>query len=202
MKNKTYTDSKKYKCPSSIYLSSTDHQEKGENLMQTLHGIIKWAGVFLFLTLASAAASGEQTPKQLKPSDIKQIERGRYLVKITGCNDCHTPGYTQNAGKVPEKDWLTGDRLGWHGPWGTTYPSNLRTYMNAMSESQWVKVAHTAEYRPPMPWFVLHDMTEQDLRAIYHFVKYLGPAGDPAPPYLPPGQEPPEPYVSFPKPPK
>jgi uncharacterized membrane protein len=22
-----------------------------------------------------------------------QVERGRYLVKITGCNDCHTAGY-------------------------------------------------------------------------------------------------------------
>jgi hypothetical protein len=106
------------------------------------------------------------------------------------------------TGKVPEKDWLTGDRLGWRGPWGTTYAGNLRTYMNAISESQWVKIAHTGEFRPPMPWFALHEMTEQDLRAIYRFVKHLGPSVGPEPSYLPPDQEPKGPYVLFPQPPK
>ena len=48
--------------------------------------------------------------------------RGRYLVQIGGCNDCHTPGYAMSGGKVPEKQWLTGDAVGWNGPWGTTYP--------------------------------------------------------------------------------
>ena len=170
--------------------------------MQTLRGAIKWTGVALFSIVAGTAASWGQPSKEAKSSDTKQIDRGRYLVRIAGCNDCHTPGYMQNAGQVPEKDWLTGDRLGWRGPWGTTYASNLRTYMNDLSESQWVKLAHSAQFRPPMPWFALHEMTEQDLRAIYRFVKHLGPSGDPAPPYLPPDQEPKGPYVLFPQPPK
>jgi mono/diheme cytochrome c family protein len=170
--------------------------------MQIRHGVIKWTGVALSLSLATAAVSGAQPSKRTESLDTQQIERGRYLVKITGCNDCHTPGYTQKGGKVPEKEWLTGDRLGWRGPWGTTYAGNLRTYMNAISESQWIQVARTAEFRPPMPWFALHDMTEQDLRAIYRFVKYLGPAGGPVPSYLPPDQEPKGPYVLFPQPPK
>ncbi len=168
--------------------------------MQTLRSAIKCSVVALFLILATVAASKEQPLKQAKSPDTKQIERGRYLVKISGCNDCHTARYAQKAGKVPEQEWLTGDRVGWRGPWGTTYPSNLRTFMNAISESQWIKVAHTAEFRPPMPWFALHDMTEQDLRAIYRFVKHLGPSGDPAPAYLPPDQEPKGPYVLFPQP--
>lgn len=154
----------------------------------------------LFSNLAATAISGAQPSNQAKSSDMQQIERGRYLVKITGCNDCHTPGYAQRAGKVPENEWLIGDRVGWRGPWGTTYASNLRNYMNAISESQWLKVARTAEFRPPMPWFALHDMTEHDLRAIYRFVKYLGPSGDPAPPYIPPDHEPKGPYILFPRP--
>lgn len=32
------------------------------------------------------------------------------------------------------------------------------------------------------------DMTDQDLLAIYHYVRALGPAGQPAPEYVPPGQ--------------
>lgn len=130
------------------------------------------------------------------------IDRGRYLVKITGCNDCHTPGYTQTGGKVPEKLWLTGDKLGWNGPWGTTYPSNLRLYMQTLTEKEWVKTAHTDLFRPPMPWFALHAMKTDDLKAIYQFIKYLGPAGEPAPAYLPPDQEPKGPFVLFPSPPK
>ena len=132
----------------------------------------------------------------------KLIERGRYIVKISGCNDCHTPGYAQTGGKIPEKEWLTGDQLGWKGPWGTTYSMNLRRFMQTVTEDQWVKTAHTTQYRPPMPWFALRDMSSSDLRAVYRFVKYLGPAGEAAPAYLPPDQEPKGPFVLFPQPPK
>jgi mono/diheme cytochrome c family protein len=48
------------------------------------------------------------------------VRHGRYLVQTSGCNDCHTPGYMQHDGKVPEAEWLTGDAMGWQGPWGTT----------------------------------------------------------------------------------
>jgi hypothetical protein len=88
--------------------------------------------------------------------------------------------------------------MGWRGPWGTTYASNLRLYMQKLSEAQWIKVSRSVEFRPPMPWFVLRVMTDQDLRAIYRFIKNLGPAGEPAPNYLPPDQEPPKPYIQFP----
>lgn len=87
----------------------------------------------------------------VKGPDMKSVERGRYLVRIAGCNDCHTAGYAQSGGKVPEKEWLTGDVVGWRGPWGTTYASNLRLVLDKMSEVQWVAAAKSAQYRPPMP---------------------------------------------------
>jgi mono/diheme cytochrome c family protein len=138
-------------------------------------------------------SSGDVLSRQL-------IERGRYLVKVGGCNDCHTPGYGASGGRVPEKQWLTGDKLGWQGPWGTTYPANLRLIMSRLSEKEWLHVAHTAQYRPPMPWFTLHAMKTEDLRAMYRFVRSLGPAGEPAPAYLPPNQEAQGPVVKFPMP--
>lgn len=131
-------------------------------------------------------------------AEKKLLERGRYLVIVAGCNDCHTAGYADAAGKIPEKDWLMGDRIGWRGPWGTTYSSNLRLAMQRLTEEQWLTVARTVEFRPPMPWYVLREMTEQDLRAIYRFIKSLGPAGEPAPAFVPPDQEPPKPYILFP----
>jgi hypothetical protein len=110
-----------------------------------------------------------------------------------------TAGYAPTGGKVPESQWLTGDGLGWSGPWGTTYATNLRLYMQNLTEDQWVKTARTMQARPPMPWFNVRDMSTRDLRAIYRYVRHLGPAGDPAPAYLPPDKTPPQPYVQFPK---
>jgi|SRR5688572_23747358 len=151
------------------------------------------------LALPLGAAAQQQTTKA---GGKTAVERGRYLVKVAGCNDCHTAGYAFSGGKVPESQWLLGDKLGWRGPWGTTYAVNLRLYMRDMSEATWVKRAKTMESRPPMPWFALHDMTEQDLKAIYRYVKTLAPLGDAAPAFVPPGKEPQGPYVQFPAPPK
>lgn len=134
--------------------------------------------------------------------DGKSIERGRYLIKLGGCNDCHTAGYTQAAGTVPESQWLLGDKLGWRGPWGTTYASNLRLVFSKMSESDWVKTARTTQYRPPMPWFTLRDLSDRDLRDIYRFIVALGPAGEVSPVFVPPDQTPEGPFVQFPMPPK
>jgi mono/diheme cytochrome c family protein len=126
------------------------------------------------------------------------VKHGEYLVKITGCNDCHTPGYPEADGNIPVNDWLTGSPLGWRGPWGTTYAINLRLFMQGLSEDQWIAYARSARSRPPMPWYILRDLTDSDLVAMYKFVRYLGPAGDPMPAYVPPGKEPTGPYVEFP----
>ena len=158
--------------------------------------------LLLAVPLIGAHAQTAPLKSSVGKSDTQLVQRGRYLVKVTGCNDCHTPGYAAAGGKIPESQWLTGDRLGWRGPWGTTYAINLRLYMRDMSEAKWVQRAKTMETRPPMPWFALHDMTDQDLKAIYHYVNALGPAGEPAPVYLPPGKDPQQPYVQFPAPPK
>ena len=161
----------------------------------------------LALALPGATAAQTSAPKpaaataKATSKGSAAVERGRYLSKIAGCNDCHTPGYLLSAGKVPENLWLTGDTLGWRGPWGTTYASNLREKVGKMSEAQWLQYARTAELRPPMPWFTLREMTEADLRALYRFIVYLGPGGQPAPAYVPPDKEPPQPYVTFPAPP-
>jgi mono/diheme cytochrome c family protein len=118
-------------------------------------------------------------------------------VMLGGCNDCHTPGFAQSGGTTPETEWLTGDTVGWRGPWGTTYPTNLRRFIHNISEDAWVQFAHTVNARPPMPSWALHGMTTQDLRAMYEFIRSLGPKGVAAPPALPPDQEPKTPYILF-----
>jgi mono/diheme cytochrome c family protein len=167
--------------------------------------IRRYAARFMFVIIAAPVPWIIQAADRAKATgspDATQLERGRYLVRIGGCNDCHTPGYAQSGGKVPEAQWLTGDGLGCRGPWGTTYPSNLRTYMQNLTEAQWLKTAKTLQTRPPMPWFAVQQMSTADLRAIYVFTRRLGPGGQPAPSYVPPDKEPPPPFVQFPAPPK
>jgi mono/diheme cytochrome c family protein len=152
-------------------------------------------------TLAALGGAGSVSSTAASTTEgrtaAKQVERGRYLVKTTGCNDCHTPGYLESAGRLEESRWLVGNSLGWQGPWGTTYPSNLRLLTQGLTADQWLQVARR-ETRPPMPWFALRDMTDADLLAIDHFTRSLGPAGTAAPAFVPPGKVAQTPIVKIP----
>lgn len=155
--------------------------------------MLKPIALSAFMLVAATSAAAEK--------DRDLLERGRYLTRIAGCNDCHSAGYAPSGGRLPEQDWLTGDSIGWSGPWGTTYPTNLRLLMAKLTEDEWLKLARNARSRPPMPWFALRDMSETDLRALYHFIRALGPAGVAAPAYVPPGQTIAGPVIQFPAPP-
>lgn len=139
------------------------------------------------------------SPTNVSSAERATPARGRYLVQITGCNDCHTAGYLASQGKVAEAEWLTGDRLGWQGPWGTTYAPNLRLTVPHMTLNEWLQFAREPR-RPPMPWFALREMTDEDLTSIYLYIQHLGPAGEVAPAFVPPGEPAKTPVVRVPAP--
>ena len=147
------------------------------------------AGLFIVAGLSAQVAASDA-------AQDARVARGRYLVTIGGCNDCHTPGYPEAGAKVPEKEWLTGVPVGYQGPWGTSYPANLRLVLNSMTEAQWLKHARQ-ERLPPMPWFNLREMTDEDLKAVYAFVRSLGSAGVAVPAYVAPGGKVNTPYFVF-----
>lgn len=152
--------------------------------------------VLLLLVLGvvvGCAGGGKQQPSS-------DIERGRYVIEIMGCNDCHTPDYMGSSVHIPEEDWLVGGTLGFHGPWGTAYPANLRLMLNSMSEEEWLVLARQMRQNSPMAWVRLPKTSDQDLRAVYRFVQHLGPKGVPAPPRLPAGVVPTTDYIEFPDP--
>jgi mono/diheme cytochrome c family protein len=124
------------------------------------------------------------------------VDRGRFLITFGGCNDCHTAGYMEKEGAVPESEWLMGAPTGFQGPWGTTYGANLRLRVSALTEEQWLAVAR-ARRLPPMPWFTLAKFGDDDLRAIYRYISSLGPAGQPAPAFVAPGDTVTTPFIVF-----
>jgi mono/diheme cytochrome c family protein len=73
-------------------------------------------------------------------------------------------------------------------------------YPQSGGKVQWVQKGKSLNARPPMPWFNVRDMSTSDLRAIYRYVRHLGPAGRPAPAFVPPSDTSPGLYVQFPSP--
>jgi mono/diheme cytochrome c family protein len=153
-------------------------------------GIARYLFALFFATIIATQAMAAPTV------DKGTLARGKYLIAISGCNDCHTAGYPESGGKVPEVEWLTGNAVGFSGPWGTTYPANLRLTVQSVAVDGWIARARS-EMRPPMPWFSLRDMSDADLRAVYHYIRSLGARGPVAPAYVPPGQKVATPYIEF-----
>ncbi|MDP3739611.1 MAG: hypothetical protein Q8R02_19640 [Hyphomonadaceae bacterium] len=153
------------------------------------------------VSAAPAPAAVAAANAQPSVSAASMIDAGRYLVKIGGCNDCHTPGYVEQlmmTGKeMPESDWLMGGDVGFSGQWGVSYPANLRLSFQNMTEEQFLEMAHAGQGRPPMPWPSLMAMSDQDLKAIYAYIRALGPKGEVAPAALSPGVEPDRPHIPF-----
>ena len=153
------------------------------------------------MALAACSAPAATETTAAKPaglsSEAELLARGEYLVRIAGCTDCPTPAYAERGGEVPKQEWLVGSPLGFNGPWGTTYASNLRMKVAEMDEAGWLKYTADLRTRPIMPDFAIRAMHEDDRRALYRFIKSLGPGGQKAPEYLPPGQTPPLPYMQM-----
>ena len=146
---------------------------------------------------APAPASTSANAVTSTPTAGDMVERGEYLTRIAGCNDCHTEGFNESAGTLPKEKWLLGNRVGFNGPWGTTFAANLRLKAADMDDAGWLKYTGELHTRPIMPDFMLRSMKAEDRLAIFRFIKSLGPAGEPAPDYLPPGQQPVPPYWSI-----
>ncbi|MBI3568805.1 MAG: cytochrome C [Gemmatimonadetes bacterium] len=126
---------------------------------------------------------------------------GEYLMIVGSCHDCHTAGWTESKGKIAKDDQLTGNPVGFKGPWGTVYGKNLRTIAARQSEDHWVHVLQTAdggEGDLPMPWHNTAMMTEEDLRNLYKYTKSLGAkVGARIPRNAKPGMQPQGQYIDL-----
>lgn len=85
----------------------------------------------------------------------------------------------------------------WVGPWGISYASNLTpdnaTGIGALSEEMFIKTLREGKYMgvgrpllPPMPWPTIGQMTDEDLKAIYAYLKTIHPISNKVPEPTPP----------------
>lgn len=125
------------------------------------------------------------------------IERGLQVAIVGGCHSCHTEGYSEANGKVDPAKAMKGSSVGFRGPWGTTYATNLRQIARLLKEDGFVIMMKHMQTDPPMPWYNVQAMDESDVRSLYQYIMSLGEPGEPAPQQLPPDQEPKTPYIQF-----
>ena len=132
-----------------------------------------------------------------------QVERGRYLVGITGCHDCHSPkvqGMTPDmtralsgrpaATKPPSKAdgevHASLDLTAWTGPWGQSVASNLTPDPTTGIGTRYTEASFVATMRtgkkpngtlvqPPMPAEVYQNMTDDDLKSIWAYLRTVKP---------------------------
>ncbi|RYF93470.1 MAG: cytochrome C [Caulobacteraceae bacterium] len=162
----------------------------------------RYSAIGLAAALGLSACGAAPTPAAKPPAVAEvtgpdTVSVGRYIVVTGGCNDCHTPGYAPSGGKVPETQWLTGNPVGYRGPWGTSYASNLRLTVAGMPKEAFVTMLETRGGLPPMPWPSVHGLSAANKAALYDYIKSLGPGGEQAPANVPPGQEPKTPYENM-----
>ncbi len=135
--------------------------------------------LFPLRLLASALALGA-IPCVAAAADDAKIQRGKYLVSIAGCSDCHTPGGMM--GKSDMTRYLGGSDTGFAIPGagvfiGQNLTPDRETGIGDWSSADIVKTLRTGK-RPDgrmlsgvMPVFA--QLTDQDVEAIAAFLQSL-----------------------------
>lgn len=117
-------------------------------------------------------------------ADEAQVERGKYLVTIGGCMDCHTPGYF--LGSPDMSRYLGGSDVGFEIPGvGVFYAPNLtpdkETGLGDWTQEQIITAFTTGglpdgtQLAPIMPYMALANLTTEDQAAIAAFLASLPP---------------------------
>ncbi|HSD51501.1 MAG TPA: c-type cytochrome [Candidatus Methylomirabilis sp.] len=145
---------------------------------------------------------------------VDPVERGRYLVTIMGCHDCHTPKVPGPGGapaldtkrllsghpaELPYPTWLPDDLekrhalalttpmlTAWAGPWGVSFAANLtpnkETGIAEWSEEAFIRAMRTGKHQgqpnsrdilPPMPWEAFKVATDEDVKAVWAYLRSL-----------------------------
>ena len=155
-----------------------------------------------FLAAALVVGAGLLAASSLvraKPDAVgdKAVARGKYLVTIMSCNDCHTPGTFWGAPDTSRT--LSGSEMGWVGPWGVAYAANLtpdpETGLGKWKPAEIAKVLRTGnrpdgrQLSPAMPWLNYSILTDADALAIASYLKTLPVVKHEVPKPLPSGAE-------------
>lgn len=179
--------------------------------------------LLLSILFLQTRCSNEVADKPLTQEQM--IARGRYLVTVASCNDCHTPKIFTPTGPLtdttrlmsghpadspmPKMDtnalhpgyWALAspDLTAWVGPWGISYTANLTadstTGIGAWTDEMFIGTLRTGHHMglpggrallPPMPWPFIGQMTDEDLKSVFAYLRSLPVVKNAVPPPVAP----------------
>ncbi|BFG71129.1 hypothetical protein KACHI17_20100 [Sediminibacterium sp. KACHI17] len=200
---------------------------------KTLQITVAVLSVMATVAACSEAGSADKETKKEDISTIRKkekdelIARGKYLVTVSGCNDCHSPKIMTPMGPIPDttrlmsgypsekgiptlsealakdQNWvkMSPDVTAFAGPWGMTFGANLTpdeaTGIGNWTEEVFVKTIRTGKHlgqeggrpvMPPMPWYVIAKMTDEDLSSMYQYLMSLPAISNRVPAPIPPNE--------------
>ena len=123
-------------------------------------------------------------PSVVQAADPAAIARGKYLVTVASCHDCHTPGYF--LGKPDMARYLGGSDVGFELPGlgvfvGPNLTPDKETGLGNWTDAQVVAAIQTGArpdgrtLAPIMPYHAFANLTPQDAQAIVAFLRSLPP---------------------------
>ncbi len=163
----------------------------------------------IYSAIACTALAAMTAACNNQPTAEETIARGKYLVSIAGCTDCHTPG--NFTGMPDASKALSGSDVAFFLPgMGYFYPPNLTNDMTGLAQwtpAQIVTALRTGvrpdgrKLAPIMPWMNLANLTDQDANAIAAYLKSLPGIMHQVPPPAGPDAMPPGPTMAVVTPP-
>jgi hypothetical protein len=190
-----------------IHIQSIERKETGRVLA---------ACAGLFIALLASGCQGSAKSAEASGTAPSAVERGRYLITVAGCNDCHTPlkmgpngpepdralllsghpaSLAMPPAPAPQGPWLWSGgatNTAFAGPWGVSYSANLtpdqETGIGIWTEETFVKALRSGKHwgqgrpiLPPMPWQSAAAMTDDDLKAVYAYLRTVPPVRNSVP---------------------
>lgn len=170
-----------------------------------------------FFYCSSPVKESKEAESKPELSQAELIARGKYLVTIGACHDCHSPKIFTAEGiaidttrllsghpadqqippVVQTKDWVlfNGSLTAFVGPWGISYSANLtpddtgignwkfEQFKTAIRKGKSKGLEGNRPLLPPMPWEMYKNMTDEDLKSVFTYLKSLPPINNlvPAP---------------------
>ncbi len=136
-------------------------------------------GRYLVLSLGCADC---HSPKKMGPQG-PEIDETRFLAGHPDDPQFPPPPPTQQGPWMIAASW---DLTAWSGPWGVSYPFNLtpdeNTGIGSWSEETFVKAIRTGRHMgvsrpilPPMPWQTFRNLSDDDLKGIFAYLRSLPP---------------------------
>jgi mono/diheme cytochrome c family protein len=136
------------------------------------------------LALVALLGSTAMAVSVLPANAASQVDRGKYLVTVGGCTDCHTPG--SFLGHPDMSRYLGGSDVGFAIPGMGVFVGRNLTPDNDTGLGKWtvkqIVTAFTTGKRPDgrtlapiMPYDAYKNLTHRDALAIAAFLKSLKP---------------------------